>query len=253
MRLRVTMMLDCEVCLPINHQHLLTGVVYRFLERADADYAQFLHTEGYAATEDERDRHRFKLFVFSPLRAKRRRADHVLLHIGPGPVEWLVSSPVEPFLTAFATGLLSEGVLPVGRLALSIAQVETLPAPHLDEVNRFTCLSPIVASISGERPTPEYLRPGDPRFSEQVRCNLMAKYRALHGKPPADDRLALEFDTDYLEHHRGTKLIDFKGIQVVGALAPFTLRGSPEMIRVGYECGLGEKNAAGFGMVEILL
>lgn len=259
MRLRVGIMLDREVSMPINHQHLLQGVVYRFLERADSGYAQFLHSEGYAASLDDHEHRRFKLFVFSPLRARRRRADGILLRMGPGPVEWLISSPIDKFLTEFATGLLSEGFLAAGRLELPITQVETLPAPDLEKTDRFTCLSPIVASVSGESPpmraggmpTPEYLRPDDPRLSERVRCNLIAKHLAIYGKTPFDDRLILEFDAEYLARCKGTRLIDFKGIRIAGAFAPFRMSGSPELMRVGYECGLGEKNSGGFGMVEV--
>jgi CRISPR-associated endoribonuclease Cas6 len=272
MRLRVALELEREAAVPINHQHLLTGVVYRFLEAADADYAAFLHGEGYAVSpplsppsqggvRNERsqggaqeDRRRFKLFVFSPLRAKRRRADGVILRIGPGPVEWLVSSPVEKFLTEFATGLLSAGVLQVGTLTLPIAQVEALPEPEFGDTARFTCLSPIVVSVTetreGRRVT-RYLRPDDPAFGERVRLNLLAKYAALYGALPSDDRLTLTFDAAYLARNRGTKKITYKEIEVVGAFAPFQISGSPELIRVGYTSGLGEKNAGGFGMVEV--
>jgi CRISPR-associated endoribonuclease Cas6 len=69
---------------------------------------------------------------------------------------------------------------------------------------------------------------------------------------PADDRLTLTFNTDYLAKHKGTKLVTYKEIQIVGAFAPFTLTGTTELVRVGYECGLGEKNAAGFGMIEVV-
>ena len=27
--------------------------------------------------------------------------------------------------------------------------------------------------------------------------------------------------------------------------------GNPELIQIGYECGFGDKNSAGFGMVEV--
>jgi CRISPR-associated endoribonuclease Cas6 len=37
----------------------------------------------------------------------------------------------------------------------------------------------------------------------------------------------------------------------VGAFAPFILSGSKELMRLAYDCGVGEKNAAGFGMIEV--
>jgi CRISPR-associated endoribonuclease Cas6 len=118
---------------------------------------------------------------------------------------------------------------------------------------RFKCLSPLVVAVHDpQRRTPRYLRPDDPEFSERVRQNLLAKHAALHGQAPTDDRLSLTFDADYLKTHKGTKLTTYKGIHIVGAFCPFTLSGSIELMRVGYECGLGEKNAGGFGMIEVI-
>ena len=47
MRIAVQFQLDREATLPVNHQDLLTGLVYRLLGASDAEYARFLHDEGY--------------------------------------------------------------------------------------------------------------------------------------------------------------------------------------------------------------
>lgn len=253
MRIRVDLNLAKAVALPINYQHLLTAVVYGFLASADADYAAFLHDDGYALSDDPTDRKRFKLFVFSWLRGRRFRVRGGELEIGPGRVEWFVSSPASEFLQDFATGLLSEGALRVGRTELPIEVVETMPEPTLASGDRFVCLSPVVVSVPDIRDGKSgahYLRPGDPEFSEYARRNLVNKHRALTGSLPDDDALEIEFSADYLARRQGTKLIDYKGTQIVGAFCPFRLSGSVELMRVAYLCGLGEKNAGGFGMVE---
>jgi CRISPR-associated endoribonuclease Cas6 len=255
MRIRVALSLQKPIVLPIGHQHMLAGIVYAFLAQGNEEYARFLHDDGYLASLDERDHRRFKLFVHSPLRAKRRRVAGSVLQLGPGKAEWLISSPVDDFLTAFAVGLMANGELDLGRMRIPVASVETLPAPSMGVNTRFTCISPIVVSVT-ERENgvahTRYLVAGDAEFGDRVRQNLLAKYAALHGgKLPADDRLTLRFDEEYLSRHRGTKLIEYKGIHVRGMMAPFAACGSPELMRVGYEAGFGEKNAAGFGMVEV--
>jgi CRISPR-associated endoribonuclease Cas6 len=40
-------------------------------------------------------------------------------------------------------------------------------------------------------------------------------------------------------------------IEIIANEIPFTLSGNSELIKVGYECGFGEKNSTGFGMVEL--
>ncbi|MBI4810670.1 MAG: CRISPR-associated endoribonuclease Cas6, partial [Ignavibacteriales bacterium] len=40
--------------------------------------------------------------------------------------------------------------------------------------------------------------------------------------------------------------------RVRGFMCPITIEGNPELIKLAYECGLGEKGSLGFGMIEIL-
>ena len=249
MRLRVCLENGAGTRLPINYQEWLTAAVYGLLAASDADYARFLHDDGYA----DEDGRRFKLFTFSWLRGTRRTVEGDTLRFAPGPLEWLIASPVEPFLMNLATGLLAAGMLRVGPATLPITQIETLPAPPLTQTTAFTCLSPVVAALPLPDGRTRYLRPCDgDAFSEAVRRNLLRKHRLLHEEAPADDRFALAFDPAYLARTGGgTKLTTFKNIRIVGAFCPFTVSGSVDLMRVGYETGFGEKNAAGFGMVDV--
>lgn len=259
MRLIVTCELKRTTAFPTNHQQQLAGVAYGLLRDSDPEYARFLHDEGYAGNAGTR---RYKLFTFSGLRAPRprRRIAGDTLWLSAGSVEWMVSSPCASFLTHFATGLLSAGGLRVGDVLLPVSQAQTCPSPDFSGgTARFTCLTPLVAS----RPIPAsegggkyYLRPSDgAAFSEALRGNLLHKYAALHGHAPAvgEDTFAMAFDAEYLARnpHGGTKKITFKEIDVIGALAPFTVTGAPDLIALGYEAGFGELNAGGFGMVEL--
>lgn len=257
MRLVVTCDLRRAVAVPINHQELLTGVVYRFLASGDGDYARFLHDEGYVLDGGQK---RFKMFCFSGLRApaQRRRQAGETLWLGPGLVDWYIGSPVDLFLRNFATGLLAQGVLQVGTQTLPIAQVQAMPMPDFSSGEmRFTCWSPMVASVGQEGGGTRYLRPCEgAEFSTAVANNLRSKLRVLRGSdlPAEEGRFELEFAQDYLadpRHRGGTKLIRYKEINIVGAQAPFRAKGSPAMLQAMYDCGAGEKNATGFGMVAV--
>ena len=306
MRLLIRFQLEREANLPLDHQEQLAGLVYRLLGESDTEYARFLHDEGYRL-EDQGNR-RYKLFVFSTLRVPkgRRRVEGALLRVAPGEVQWLIASPRSDFLTHAATGLFAVGqTVQVGHIPLTIAAIECLPEPVFHSPMRFTCITPIVASVPREDRSTRYLTPPDPQswgegngpseFSEAVRRNLLRKYELVQAAQspsgslspdgesaaltpeaaagqvsatgadsplipqprgnrsvPVDDRLELVFDADYLARspHGGTKLTTFKGIHIRGVLAPFTLTGSEELMRVAWDCGLGEKNSAGFGMIE---
>jgi CRISPR-associated endoribonuclease Cas6 len=278
----VTLYVERETVISLNYQHALTGVVYATLEQSDPDYARFLHHEGYVGPEDEpglgscagegaaasegalrgggRAPRRFKGFVFSglfPQHSDSRDARRGLLRLLPGEMRWQIASPLAQFLRAFASGLLQSGEMRVGQACFSVASVETLPDPEFTSPMRGRCLSPVVSSVSVPgRDAPKYLRPHDAEMSERLRQNLVGKHRALFGSAPQDDRLTVEWDAKYLESrkhekHPGTKLIAYKDIRIVGVVCPFTMTGSTELMRTAYEAGLGEKNAAGFGMIEV--
>ena len=250
MRLKIILEAATPPSIPINYQEFLSAAVYRMLDTSDSEYARFLHDDGYALDDGPK---RFKLFTFGWLRGRRIGGAGDTVTFAPGRLEWQIASPVEDFVRHLATGLLASGSVQIGRVSLPVAVAEVLPPPALAETTRFVCLSPIVAGVPDPRGT-RYLRATDGQdFSEAVRKNLIRKHKVLFGAPPADDRLELRFDPEYIARasQAGAKKITVHGIDVIGVLAPFTLSGSTELMRVGMECGLGEKNASGFGMVEV--
>ncbi len=255
MRLKVTCEVARETAFPVNHQHHLCSLAYGLLRRSDAEFARALHDEGFGAGEDTR---RYKLFCFSTLRAPkgRRRVEGETLWLRPGPVEWVVSSPLASFLMHFATGLLSAGGLRVGETTLPILEAQTAASPDFAAgTARLTCLTPVVASVPGEAGGKRYLRPHEGSdFSEAVHRNLLRKYAALHGQAhDGSEPFSLTWDVDYLARnpHGGQKKTTFKSIEVIGVQAPCTLSGSPALLELAYDTGLGELNSSGFGMVEV--
>ena len=250
MRIQILADVGNGIILPINYNHLLAGVIYRFLAESDPEYASFLHNEGYAAAEK-----RFKLFTFSQLMAERRRITGTNIHFG-SMLTWSVSSPVERFLSHFADTLLTEGRLSIGQHQLQVRDVTVPRIPRFQSEMHFRCLSPIVMSTRRERKgklTMHYCLPNDPALSELIRQNLIRKHEAIHGRAPHDDTLTFTFDKNYIDRRQGrvTRLVDYKGIKIRGIMCPFRVSGSLALIQTGYACGFGNKNSAGFGMAEV--
>ena len=250
MRIKILVDVGDGLTLPINYNYPLAGVIYRFLAESDPEYASFLHNEGYLAAEK-----RFKLFTFSQLMAERRRITGDKIHFR-STLTWYVSSPVERFLSHFADTLLTEGRLTLGQHQLPIRDVTIPRIPRFQSEMQFRCLSPIVMSTVREhdgKQAMHYCLPDDPALSELIRQNLIRKHEAILGRAPQDDTLTFRFDTDYINrrHGRVTRLVDYKGIKIRGIMCPFRVTGSPALIQIGYECGFGDKNSAGFGMVEV--
>ncbi len=248
MRIKITCDIGEGIHLPINYNYFLTGVIYQFLRESDPEYGHFLHQDGYKV-----EKRRFKLFTFSQLMAKPREIRGDQIHFR-SPLTWYISSSQQPFLENFAAALMETGILRIGGHKLRVRDVEVLRQPRFGPQMTFRCLSPITMSTVRERySTPYYCLPGDPQFSELVRQNLIRKYEAVYQQPPQEKSFAMTFDQAYIDKKEGrvTRLVDFKGTKIRGVVAPFHVIGTPELIRVGYECGFGDKNSIGFGMVEV--
>jgi CRISPR-associated endoribonuclease Cas6 len=252
MRLNIQLVTNRRISIPINYQEYLTAVVYGYVAAGDLEYARFVHDDGYAGEGGKK----FKPFTHSWLRvpASRRLVQGDRLVISPGPIGWVVSSPLDEFLQPLATGLLRTGVMVLGTETLEIAAVEVFAMPEIAQTTRMSCLSPIVASGRRADGTTQYLRPVDDpaAFSESIRTNLLSKHRALYGTEPADTSFVMTFDQGYMaSRNGGQKKATYKNIDIIGILAPFTVTGSPDLVRLGYEAGFGPKTACGFGCAEV--
>ncbi|MCS7274317.1 MAG: CRISPR-associated endoribonuclease Cas6 [Candidatus Bipolaricaulota bacterium] len=234
--------------IPFSYAHALTAVVYSFLDRSSHDYARFLHDEGYRLGAK-----RFKLFTFSQLLIPQRQITPEGLVCLSEQIAWQISSPVAEFVEHLAAGLLQLGQMRLGEHRFFIQRVQVAPRPIFSEEMRLRCLSPMVASLpqAGKR-TAYYARADDPRLSEALRQNLLKKFWLVHGRAPGSSELTVEFDREYLKRkgEEVYRLVNYKGTQIKAILAPLLVRGSPELIEMGYEAGFGEKNSMGFGMVE---
>jgi len=249
MRIKITCDVGKGISIPINYNYFLSSVIYSFLELSDPEYAYFLHEDGYLLG----DKH-FKLFTFSQLMAKRRSISGERISFN-SPLTWYVSSPQEEFLGRFATSLMDSGSIQIGSLKLRVIDVYIPETPRFSGDMQFRCLSPVTISTKREldgRLVTHYCLPDEPELPELVRQNLIRKFEAIYQHSPYDSSFSMEFDQEYISRHEKiTRLVKYKDIDIRAILCPFHAKGSKELMFVGYECGFGDKNSAGFGMVEV--
>ena len=274
MRIKLTLRpLQEECMIPINYQYPISAAIYKILSSASPDYAAWLHNQGYISPNGKL----MKLFVFSKLNIYKREVRGNILKIKDfSPcILYLASPMLEDFIHSFIQGLFNSQIISLGNRytkgSFKVENVETVLSPTReqwqelaasDNIN-FKCLSPIVASIQEkENSASYYLRPNDKRLSEAIRINLIQKFFILHKQQPSQDHLQFSLDQDYIRrkggHAKISKLIWIKEGQagketkIKSFIAPFNLKGSPELIQCAYDCGIGEKNSLGFGMIELV-
>ncbi len=270
MRIRIVLAPVTEPSfLPLD-QHPLAALIYRTVALVAPDYAEFLHEEGYLSPRSRDnstpgEAHKtFKFFTFS-----RPYLPDTLLNKGRdervwfarGAVTWQVSSPLPEFMKALTAGLMTQQVVTIGdsrgQAQFAVESIEeVLPPPMLTEL-RCKTLSPLTVSVAETDPNglrrKQFIRADDLRFGALVKANLEEKYRVLLGAEP-DGAIRFAFDEEYIRRRGGvdkiSKLAQYKGTKIKAWQAPFTVTGDPALIRLGWECGFGEANSKGFGMVE---
>jgi CRISPR-associated endoribonuclease Cas6 len=136
-----------------------------------------------------------------------------------------------------------------------------LPLTNTNLANRNELSKRNQLPISGTFPK-EYLRYDDDRLPKHLLQNLLSKYQSIYGTPffDPDPEFNIEFNQAYIDRKRQQgrtieKLITIaagteRETRVKAIECPFRLTTHPDLIRVGYECGFGENNSMGFGMVK---
>ena len=254
---------DRNVALPINYQYPLSAWVYRTLEQGDRELADFLHHEGYAG-----DGHRrFKFYSFSELRTPGARVKGDRLLLSQPEIRFSIS-----FLTDRAAQILIMGLfrrsapswlgdhISGGRF--SVRSVEMQMLPPLTGKADFRTVSPVVISIGDQNADgswgKRFLSPKDTGYAEQLVSNLTHKLQAARKAGLIENEDSeLKIGYELLSRTVKEKRIDLlRGkpgyTRVRGYKFQFRLHAPDEVLRLALLAGIGEKNAMGFGGLEVV-
>jgi len=240
-RVKIDLLLESGNFLPYNRNYIYSSWIYNCLELYNPSFSDQLHY-----------RPDIKGFVFSDFIPKPYLTSENGIQCKKDSVFLFVSSPRADFISNFVHGLLEDREktrLFFDKTQLSIRTIETLPEKSFEKVCVFKCLSPVTASTFRDGKI-WYLRPHEQDFYHHLSENLRKKYLIVHGKEFKGEILV----EPLFEKQKGKMsfLIDIKGGKITAFKIPFRVSASPEMNKIAYDCGLGEKNSQGFGMLEVL-
>lgn len=253
---------DNNPVLPVNYQYPLSAVIYKIIERADAQYAQFLHGQGYGA-----EHKRFKLFTFSDLKIPFTIRQDRLLLTGRE-AKLIICFHIPEAMENFVKGLFAHQQLEIAdiksRVQFTVSQVEMLPVlngmySNDEEVTvQLQPLSPVVAGIKNSKGHYDYLSPEDPAFKKAIVYNWKEKYAALYGQAAAENvfsKLQIEVTQ---AHNTRSRLITIKANTEqqtrIRGFTHFKLNvQAPKLaIELAMGAGLGLYNSQGMGCVGVV-
>jgi len=222
-------------------------MIYNYLYNADMKYSTRIH-----------NLNSYKYFTFSWLQIPKKKIEKDYIKILSEEIVLYISSPTKDFINILANGIIKTSSPQFGSLEFELKQLEVLPEPELKSTMEFACLSPIVVTTKkyfNGKLVKYYYKPNDEHeeIVEKIRNNLIKKYKNLYYED-IKNSINIKFNQKYLSkskvlvHYIKDKL----DIKIPAIMCPFVISGSKELIKFGYECGFGELNSAGFGMVKIV-
>jgi len=240
MRIKLVFHYDGDKPIPFNRNYAISSWIYRCIKFYNNEYSEMLHFD--------RD---IKLFVFSDLYIPKYRVSQEGMFSNEDEVSFYISSPRSEFISNLVKGLLNDvdkNTLALREALLKIKSIETLRSIGFNDSAQFKALSPIVTSTFKEGKI-YYLSPDKEKFYENIKTNLRKKYLMVHGKQYKKD---IEIEPIYEKFPRKIKYsIEIKKGHVIGFKIPLKITASNKLLKVAYDCGIGEKNSQGFGMLDV--
>ncbi len=254
MRFELQLTIDKKIygnALPFSYQYELSAYIYHTLAKGNAEYAAWLHQNGF-----ELDGKQFRLFTFSPLFAKiaiDKTKSRLLLMDDTATLQ--ISFLPERSTEEFVKGVFAEQQFTIGdkqsKVQFTIQHVYKMQTPPIDGELRGETLSPLCLAQQTNEGKIHFYSAAEPEAGQAIINNLINKYSAFYGKS-FEGETAFEWQT--LTEPR-SKLITIKAdtpqqTKIKGSLCKFRLKADKELLRIGYECGLGEKGSQGFGCIS---
>lgn len=242
--------------LPMDYQYYLSAWIYNVIGKADPEFSNFLHSEGYTAGYKQ-----FKLFNYSPLNFGRPTLwkEKTLFEIHTDQLFLSVSFHLAEAAGKFIIGLFNNQQVYVGDqfngLDLVVSQVERLPEPEIMPAMNYRAVSPVVISLKDESSKyAQYLSPADENYTNLLRHNLWNKYGSIPNVATLPEDLNFQFKQ---KGESKSKLVTIKPYtpeqsKVRGYVFDFSLTCPGEIHQLVLATGIGEKNSMGFGWVEVI-
>lgn len=248
-----------------NYNYPVSSAIYNLLKFGSSEFATFLHNIGYKNAGKS-----YKLFTYA-LRLDKFIINSNTIKLLEPTCQLIISSPlIEKFIKNFIIGTFQKQKIEIVesgiKTVFNIEQIEALPEPQINSKEKFVMLSPIILSTkvkNNDRLEQYYFRYNDPinEINRVLNGNLINKYEVINNKNYTGNGVKITWDENYIQNmekrkKRITKKVTIRKyddlkIDLIANQLPFAIEGDTELIKVGYDCGFGEKNSLGFGLVKL--
>ncbi|MGE5458088.1 MAG: CRISPR-associated endoribonuclease Cas6 [Methanococcaceae archaeon] len=246
-----------------NYNYSLYEEISKLLKLNTAGFKEFLREKGFRFEEKE-----FRFFTFAlNFENVVRHSDK--LQLRSQNARLLISFPlIDQYVSSFVLNDLTGKTLTIlqnyPNAIFMIKNVCRIEEPLFKDGAMFFPKSPLILSerikTADKQKNCYYTYKDDPAaINRVIKDDLVLKYKILHGRDLSTKDLSLDWDLEYVNNsilnNRKTTInlminLYGKNKKITGSMVPFVLKGNPELIRTGYDCGFGKMNSLGFGLAE---
>lgn len=245
MQIKLLFKLNEPITLPLGYQYALQSLIYKIIQVGDADYSEFLHSEGYPGLSSN-----LKLFTFGMISGKNKiNRTHITFYDS---IEFEVRCVMEDFFNAFLKGLDTSDIWDLNHnpIKLERADIYNLIIEGSDiTISMISPLTIHITRILNDQKKTLYLNPLNYEIQDLLSQNTRNKIAAAYGVDIDED---VTFICESLK--RSDKIVtSFKNkIKITGWMGNYQLKAPPQVLTLLYNTGLGDRNSQGFGMFEVL-
>jgi len=246
--------------IPINYQYPLSSVIYRILAKGDAEYARFLHEEGYGKG--------YKFFTFSDLKLKFKLMNGNRMQLLDDKVEFFVHFHMPEASGNFIAGLFKAENITIAdkksKVDFKVQSViaEENPWKNINAENEiiqttFRPISAVLMGVKNEKNNYNYLKPDDLLYIKSLLHNWRGKIRDSYNESTAENAV-LNAEVEYYKNPYRPRLVHIKqgtdGETQIKGYLNFKLKLTAEkrFIELIYNTGIGLENSQGMGCVEVI-
>ncbi len=249
MRLKIELISDNNVVLPVGFNSFIQALIYNFLDKVDGNW---LHEEGYKF-----EKRSFKLFSFSSVLERGKYLRNEKIFVFQRNISFYLSSPLDWILEQVASNFIKSEQVMLGNNPLRINSINVMRSPDFNDSRiRIFAITPIevhstIVNEEGKKLT-YYYNPYEKEFEELINANLQKKWTALF-KNECNYDIKIN---PLFRGNRNERIVYFgtgKDKTIIkGWKGYFDLKGEPEFLKFAYDAGLGSRNSQGFGMVDVV-
>jgi len=206
--------------LPFSYQHLLTGVIHKWLGKDNAIHGKSAQ------------------YSFSWIQNAQASQSGVTL---TDRSYFFISAYDVSIIKQLIKGILAD---PTMFLDISVEDVQMTPVPEFNSQHVFAMASPVLLKVKDGNTT-YHVTLKDSNFESVLTQNLKNK---LERHCLSSEGVAIKLDPS--ASYKKTKLVTYNGIQNKTSFAPIIIEGTPKQIAFAWCLGLGNSTGIGFGALK---